>query len=125
MKPNPPEALKFAKQMQSGEVPMTEENIRKLCKMAGVKRYVLKNGDILKPHPSPSRMRRAKDSQRKYYRPSELAKLVGESRSTVSKRFKGKPGVKIHPFGGPNRRTIRMMLISREAAKREYPDLDI
>lgn len=131
-KPNSLEAIKFARKMQSGEIATTEENVKELCKLAGVKlirvdmeKYIQRTVKALSKVKLTSRERQPKDPNRKYFRPSELAKMVGESRSTISRRFKGKPGVRMNVKGGPNRRTIRMMLISREAAKREYPDLDI
>jgi hypothetical protein len=84
------EAVKFAEQMQSGKMPITDENIDKLCKMAGVKLYrnvdvTRRNGRII-----PTRIRRTKEGS-SYLSANLAAKLVGWSRDLlvrhVSRRF--------------------------------------
>jgi hypothetical protein len=72
------EAVKFAEQMQSGKMPITDENIDKLCKLAGVKLY--RNVDVTRRNGRmiPTRTRRMKEGS--YFSANTAAKLVGWSR---------------------------------------------
>jgi hypothetical protein len=73
------EAVEFAKQMQSGKMPITDENINKLCKLAGVKLY--RNVDVTRRNGRmiPTRTRRTKEDS-SYFSANTAAKLVGWSR---------------------------------------------
>jgi hypothetical protein len=55
-----------------------------------------------------------------------LGNLVGRHENTIRREFeKEKDGVKKKTFSGKNRKAYTTLLISRAAAKRHYPDLDI
>jgi hypothetical protein len=116
------DAVEFAKQLQKEGI--KDGDIKKLCKMAGVKLYL--NVDVTRPgRITLGRTRRTKDPDRKYFTPPEVAKMTGRSRSTITKIFKNDPGVRKQTFAGPGRRKVTTLLISREALKRRFPDLNI
>ena len=79
--------------------------------------------EILKYRRRPKTHPKAKD--RDYFKPSEIARMAGLSRDTIAKRFWNDPGVKKQAHAGRNRKTYTTMLISKEAAKRRFPALDI
>ena len=117
------DAIEFAKQLQKDGI--KPGDIKKLCKMAGVKLYL--NVDVTRRDGriSPARTRRAKNPDRKYFTPPEVADMTGRSRTTISRLFKNDPGVRKQTFAGPGRRKITTVLISREALKRRFPDLEM
>jgi len=71
------------------------------------------------------RRRRAKHQNRTYFTPKEVGQMTGKSDQAVRKEFRGKPGVKVRSFGGANRRTVRLMMISRKGILNLYPEVDI
>jgi hypothetical protein len=103
-----------------------------LCKMFGAKlvrvdmeKYCKRIRNAFSKVKVSARERREKDPGRKYFTPTEVAKMTGLSRSTITKMFKNDPGVKKQTFAGPGRRKYTTLLISREALKRRFPDLEI
>jgi hypothetical protein len=66
-----------------------------------------------------------KDPDRDYFKPTEIARMTGLSRDTISRQFWNDPGVKKQVHAAKNRKKYATMLISREAAKRRFPALDI
>jgi hypothetical protein len=79
--------------------------------------------EILKYRRRPKTHPKAKD--RDYFKPSEIARMTGLNRDTIAKRFWNDPGVKKQAHAGRNRKTYTTMLISKEAAKRRFPVLNI
>jgi hypothetical protein len=78
--------------------------------------------EILKYRRRPRQYQRhPKDPNREYLKPTEVAKMAGLSRDTISRMFWNDPGVKKTPHTGRNRKTYITMLISREAVKRRFP----
>jgi hypothetical protein len=51
--------------------------------------------------------------------------MAGLSRDTIARMFWNDPGVKKQAHTGRNRKTYVTMLISKEAAKRRFPALNI
>jgi hypothetical protein len=66
-----------------------------------------------------------KDPNRDYFKPTEVARMTGLSRATIARTFWNDPGIRKTPHTGRNRRTYVTMLISKAAAKRRFPALDI
>jgi hypothetical protein len=79
--------------------------------------------EILKYRRRPKAHPKAKD--REYFKPSEIARMTGLSRDTIARMFWNDPGIRKTPHTGRNRRTYVTMLISKAAAKRRFPALDI
>jgi len=79
--------------------------------------------EILKYRRHPKAHPKAKD--RDYFKPSEIARMAGLSRDTIARMFWNDPGIRKTPHTGRNRRTYVTMLISKAAAKRRFPALDI
>jgi hypothetical protein len=76
--------------------------------------------EILKhrtPHP------KAKD--RDYFTRKEIAEKTGRHPDTIGRMLWNDPGVVKQTHSGRNRRTYVTMLISKAAAKRRFPALDI
>jgi hypothetical protein len=69
--------------------------------------------------------RHPKDPNRGYFKPTEIARMTGLSRDTISRQFWNDPGVKKQVHTAKNRKKYATMLISREAVKRRFPALDI
>jgi hypothetical protein len=77
--------------------------------------------ELLKKH----RNRRPKAKDRNYFKRRELAEKTGLHENTIGKMFWNDPHVIKRTFSGRNRKTYTTMLISRAAAKRRFPDLEI
>jgi hypothetical protein len=61
-----------------------------------------------------------------YFTCRQLGDKIGRGEDTIRKEFaKEKSGVVKRTFSGRNRKAYTVMLISKVAAKRHYPDLDI
>ncbi len=61
-----------------------------------------------------------------YFTCRQLGDKIGRGEDTIRKEFaKEKSGVVKRTFSGRNRKAYTVMLISKIAAKRHYPDLDI
>jgi len=71
------------------------------------------------------RTRRPKAEDRDYFKRRELAEKTGLHENTIGKMFWNDPHVIKRTFSGRNRKTYTTMLISRAAAKRRFPDLEI
>jgi hypothetical protein len=72
------------------------------------------------------KLRRKARSQTQYFNCRQLGELVGKHENTIRREFeKEKIGVIKKTFSGRNRKAYTTLLISRAAAKRHYPDLDI
>jgi len=71
------------------------------------------------------RQRRPKDQNRDYFTRREIAEKTGRHPDTIGKLFWNDPGVVKQTHSGRNRRTYVTMLISKAAAKRRFPALDI
>jgi hypothetical protein len=69
--------------------------------------------------------RRTKSDRRAYLTCKELGELVGRSEDTIRKMFAHEKGVKKETHSGRNRKAYTTMLISRTAALRLFPDLNI
>ena len=68
---------------------------------------------------------RTKSDRRAYLTCKELSELVGRSADTIRKLFINDKGVEKRTTSGRNRKPYTTMLISRAAAKRRFPDLEI
>jgi hypothetical protein len=69
---------------------------------------------------------RTKSEGRAYLTCKELGELVGRSADTIRKMFiNEKVGVIKNTTSGRNRKAYRTLLISRAAARRRFPDLNI
>jgi hypothetical protein len=68
---------------------------------------------------------RTKSPQRSYLTCKELGELVGRSEDTIRKMFAHEKGVKKETHSGRNRKAYTTMLISRTAANRLFPDLNL
>ncbi len=77
--------------------------------------------ELLKKH----RNRRPRAEDRDYFKRRELAEKTGLHENTIGKMFWNDPHVIKRTFSGRNRKTYTTMLISRAAAKRRFPDLEI
>jgi hypothetical protein len=77
--------------------------------------------EILKKH----RKRRPRAEDRDYFKRRELAEKTGLHENTIGKMFWNDPHVIKRTFSGRNRKTYTTMLISKAAAKRRFPDLEI
>lgn len=116
------EAVEFAKRMQSGKLPITDENIDKLCKLAGVKLYrnvdvTRRNGRML-----PTRTRRMKEGS--YFSANSAAKLVGWSRGLFVRHVQNNVP-EMTPEHGVivrKRRRRKTVWVSRALLKRLFPD---
>ena len=84
------EAVEFAKQMQSGKLPITDENIDKLCKMAGVKLY--RNVDVTRRNGRmiPTRTRRTKEGSS--YLSANMAAKFDRGADSASGRHQHRDG---------------------------------
>ena len=71
------------------------------------------------------RTRRPKAEDRDYFKRRELAEKTGLHENTIGKMFWNDPHVIKRTFSGRNRKTYTTMLISKAAAKRRFPDLEI
>jgi hypothetical protein len=117
------EAVEFAKQMQSGKMPITDENIDKLCKLAGVKLY--RNVDVTRRNGRmiPTRTRRMKEGST-YFSANMAAKLVGWSRDLLV-RHVSRHVPEMTPEHGVivrKRRRRKTLWISRALLKQLFPD---
>ena len=72
-----------------------------------------------------NRKRRPKANDRDYFTRRELAEKTGLHENTIGKMFWNDPHVIKRTFSGRNRKTYTTMLISRAAAKRRFPDLEV
>lgn len=77
--------------------------------------------ELLKKHQT----RRTKDKNRSYFTRKEIADKLGRHEDTIGKMFWNDRGVIKRTYSGRNRKTYTTMLISRAAAKRRFPDLEI
>ena len=115
------EAVEFAKQMQSGKTPITDENINKLCRLAGVKLY--RNVDLTRPgRIALTRNRRAK--QGVYLSANAAAILVGWSRGLFVRHVQNNV-VEMTPEHGVivrKRRRRKTVWVSRALLKQLFPD---
>ena len=117
------EAVEFAKQMQSGKVPITDENINKLCKRAGVKLY--RNVDVTRRNGRmiPTRTRRTKEGS-SYFSANMAAKLVGWSRGLFVRHVQNNVP-EMTPEHGVivrKRRRRKTVWVSRALLKQLFPD---
>ena len=80
-------------------------------------------GEILKIHKH--RTRHPKAQNRDYFTRREIAEKTGRHPDTIGKLFWNDPGVKKDTHAGRNRRTYVTMLISRAAALKRFPGLQI
>jgi hypothetical protein len=71
------------------------------------------------------RNRRPKAKDRDYFTRRELGEKTGLHENTIGKIFWNDPRVIKRTYSGRNRKTYTTMLISRAAAKRRFPDLEI
>jgi hypothetical protein len=62
---------------------------------------------------------------RGYFTPREIAEKTGRHPDTIRRLFWHDPGVIKRPYSGRNRKTYTVMLISRAAVKRRFPDLEL
>jgi len=116
------EAVEFAKRMQSGKMPITDENIDKLCKLAGVKLY--RNVDVTRRDGRmiPTRTRRMKEGS--YFSANTAAKLVGWSRGLFVRHVQNNVP-EMTPEHGVivrKRRRRKTVWISRALLKQLFPD---
>ena len=116
------EAVEFAKRMQSGKMPITDENIDKLCKLAGVKLY--RNVDVTRRDGRmiPTRTRRMKEGS--YFSANAAAKLVGWSRGLFVRHVQNNVP-EMTPEHGVivrKRRRRKTVWISRALLKQLFPD---
>jgi hypothetical protein len=116
------EAIEFAKRMQSGKLPITDENIDKLCKLAGVKLY--RNVDVTRRNGRmiPTRTRRMKEGS--YFSANSAAKLVGWSRGLFVRHVQNNVP-EMTPEHGVivrKRRRRKTVWVSRALLKQLFPD---
>src|SRR5260370_9889499 len=78
-------------------------------------------GEILKIRKH--RTRHPKAQNRDYFTRQEIAEKTGRNPDTIGKLFWNDPGVVKQNHSGRNRRTYVTMLISKQAAKRRFPQL--
>jgi hypothetical protein len=71
------------------------------------------------------RTRRPKAKDRDYFTRKEIAEKTGRHPDTIGRLFWNDPGVLKQTHSGRNRKTYTTMLISKAAAKRRFPALDI
>jgi hypothetical protein len=71
------------------------------------------------------RTRRPKAQNRDHFTRKEIAEKTGRHPDTIGKLFWNDPRVIKRTYSGRNRKTYTTMLISRAAAKRRFPDLEI
>jgi hypothetical protein len=71
------------------------------------------------------RTRRPKAKDRDYFTRKEIAEKTGRHPDTIGRLFWNDPGVLKQTHSGRNRRTYVTMLISKAAAKRRFPALNI
>lgn len=72
------------------------------------------------------RVRQPKSAQRAYLTCKELGEMVGRSADTIREMFRHETiGVKKKITSGPHRKPYTTLLISRAAARRRFPDLNI
>ena len=121
MKNKTAEAVEFAKQMQSGKMPITDENINKLCKMAGVKLY--RNVDVTRRNGriTPGRTRRTKEGD--YFSANAAAKLVGWSRGLFVRHVQNNIPEMTPEYGVivRKRRRRKTVWVSRDVAETTIP----
>jgi hypothetical protein len=116
-------AVEFAEQLQKKGTGVTDQEIDKLCKMAGVKLY--RNVDVTRRNGRmiPTRTRRTKEGS-SYFSANTAAKLVGWSRGLFVRHVQNNVP-EMTPEHGVivrKRRRRKTVWVSRALLKQLFPD---